>query len=77
MWITEHGEGRFVYGRKNSKESGRVLADSERPSTVTCVAVSRGSTTLSQTNNRNGSATDTDQSLEDVEEWTDIQTKVL
>ena len=54
-----------------------LLADSEGPSTVTCVAVSRGSTNLSQTNNRNGSTTDTDKSWEDVEEWTDIQTKVL
>jgi len=62
-------------GRKKTKEFGQVLlADSGRPSTVTCVAVSSGSTNLPQTNNRNGSATDTDQSWKDVEDWADIQT---
>jgi hypothetical protein len=63
-----------MYGRKNSKEFGQVmLADSGRPSTVTCEAVSRGS----QSNNRDRSATDMDQSWKDVEDWTGIQPKVL
>lgn len=54
-----------------------MLADSGRPSTVTCIAVSSGSTSLSQSNNRDGSATDADQSWKDVEDWNDIQPKVL
>jgi hypothetical protein len=64
-------------GRKNSRELGRVmLADSGRPSTVTCVAVSSGSINLSQTNNQDKIATEMDQSWKDVEDWTDIEPKV-
>lgn len=62
MRITEYRTGIFMHGRKNSKEFGRVLlADSGRPSTVACVAVSSSSTNLAQSNNRAESATDMDQ----------------
>lgn len=54
-----------------------MFADSGRPSTVACAAVSSGSINLSQSNNSAESATDMDQLSKDAEDWTDIEPKVL